>query len=86
MALLTAGETTATARELPIGSRTITTRGNSVCGLRLDGSMLCWGDDTHGQLSVPPGAGFTAVAGGVDFNCALGSVGTPSCWGIDIEG
>ena len=36
--------------------------GDHTCGLRSDGSVVCWGSDEYGQLSVPADERFTAVA------------------------
>ena len=55
------------------------------CGLRQDGSVLCWGGDTAGQLSPPEDGPFSAVAAGTLHTCALRSDGSAVCWGYDLE-
>src|SRR5207248_982927 len=62
------------------------------CGLRTDGVIACWGDNSSGQLganllnSVSDGpafvrGSFTAVSAGSYHTCALNSVGAAFCWG-----
>jgi alpha-tubulin suppressor-like RCC1 family protein len=46
------------------------------------GPILCWGYDTHGQMTVPDGAsGFVAVAAGMEHTCGLSDDGAVLCWG-----
>lgn len=70
------------------------------CALQTDGSVLCWGDDSFGQLGngdvlfndqlVPrrvlglPDA--VAVASGSFFACALRETGVVICWGNNQNG
>lgn len=35
---------------------------NHVCGLREDGSVVCWGDDQYGQSSPPEDERFTSIS------------------------
>ena len=55
------------------------------CGLRVDGSVVCWGDREFGQLSAPPGR-FAEVAGGGAHSCGLRAGGSVVCWGNDEFG
>ena len=50
------------------------------CGLKADGSVLCWGDNEFGQLSAPSGV-FAAVAAGGLHSCGLRTDGAITCWG-----
>ena len=55
----------------------------SSCGVRLDGSLECWGSDyaeTYAAPSLPDGD-YTQVGVGVDFACALRVDGKVDCWG-----
>ena len=38
------------------------------CGLKTDGSVACWGDDSEGQ-STPPDGSFVSVSAGWDHSC-----------------
>jgi hypothetical protein len=40
------------------------------CGLKVDGSLACWGG-TSGSSDVPTGGGFVSLAVGFHHNCAL---------------
>ena len=57
------------------------------CGLRTNGSLTCWGDNTYGQASDPSGNTFIHVSASGDlFVCALKNDGTLICWGDDFGG
>lgn len=55
------------------------------CGLRLDGSIRCWGqneaNEEQGMLDAPKDGTFVAVASGYYGNCALRDDGRLKCWG-----
>ncbi|MEA2025845.1 MAG: RCC1 domain-containing protein [Chloroflexota bacterium] len=55
------------------------------CGIRTDGTIACWGDDTWGQASPPAGM-FTAIAAGRMTLCAIRSSGDLQCWGRGLYG
>ncbi len=56
------------------------------CGLRQDGTAVCWGSNQHGKASPPPGEQFKAISSSVNYTCALRQDGTPVCWGSDDNG
>ena len=55
------------------------------CGIRTDGGVACWGDDTWGQASPPDGT-FTDIAAGRMTVCAIRTSGTIDCWGRGLYG
>ena len=55
------------------------------CGLRPDGSAVCWGDNTFGE-SAPPAGPFSQISVGVSHACALRHDGTAVCWGENSLG
>ena len=56
---------------------------SSLCGIRPDGSILCWGGNTIEY--TPPGGVFKTVSTGRDRACALRTDGTAVCWGLTVE-
>lgn len=45
-------------------------------------SIVCWGDNTHGALSVPDGFSSPALlAGGAMSTCAIDANDVVTCWG-----
>jgi hypothetical protein len=69
------------------------------CALRSDGTVVCWGNDSVGQLGNGTSNELTndpvtvsnltdavAISAGADFTCALRSGGTLVCWGSDTLG
>lgn len=78
------------------GTTAVSAGSDQTCALEIDGTVLCWGDNSIGQLgdgsmthhSVPTvvsslGAGsqVTAINVGDYHSCALKSDGTVLCWG-----
>jgi hypothetical protein len=56
------------------------------CGIKLDGSLACWGVGlAAGQGAdlgaVPPGK-FKQVSTGANFACAITQSGQQKCWGV----
>lgn len=61
-----------------------------VCGIREDGSLLCWGDNLRGQCNVPQST-LTAtkwkdVACGQSHTCGIKQDNTMECWGNNDHG
>ncbi len=52
------------------------------CGLELEGGIVCWGDDSFGQLAAPAGA-YTQVTAGAQHACGLTDAGEIACWGSE---
>ena len=63
----------------------VTAGGDFTCGLRGDGSVVCWGSNEWGQLSVPEDERFTAIEAGGLHACGLRSNGTTVCWGYHFN-
>ena len=52
------------------------------CGLRADGSVLCWGDGSRGHLDAPAGPFVEVFAGDSSVpSCGLRADGGYVCWG-----
>ncbi|MCY3925894.1 MAG: hypothetical protein OXG52_10395 [bacterium] len=50
------------------------------CGVRMDLTLACWGNDWDGQAS-PPGGEFVAVDAGWTHTCGIRVGGDVTCWG-----
>jgi hypothetical protein len=56
-------------------------------GLRSDGSVAAWGDNTYGQCNVPyPNSGFVAIAAGSQHSLGLKWDGSIAAWGDTAYG
>ena len=57
------------------------------CGLREDGTVVCWGSNEEGQSSPPRNERFISItAGAWDHYCGLREDGTAVCWGSNGAG
>ena len=69
------------------------------CGIAMDGTLWCWGDDSKGQLGNGSETGeksapfkvdsdkrFISVASGSHHSCAITSEGVVMCWGDNASG
>ncbi len=55
------------------------------CGVRPDGSVVCWGYDGHGEASPAAGT-FASVSAGTHHTCGVRRDGWISCWGYGGHG
>ena len=56
--------------------------GFHACGVRTNGTLACWGNNSSGQ-AVPPAGAFTQVSCGDFHTCGLRTNGTLTCWGAN---
>ena len=56
------------------------------CGLRTDGSVVCWGNNEYGQASPPSGDRFTFIVAGRHHTCGIRLDGSAVCWGRNDYG
>jgi hypothetical protein len=72
---------------VPAGLPQVAAGNNHVCALRAAGTVICWGDNSSGQLNVPSGlSGVVKLSAGGQHTCALESSGSIVCWGSDADG
>lgn len=57
----------------------------NTCGLRTDGSIVCWGYNRYGQATTPDGS-FIALDSGGNKTCGVRTDGRVICWGAGIDG
>ena len=50
------------------------------CGVKPDGSVICWGRNQWGQTEPPDGT-FTSVSAGGGHTCGVRTDGSVACWG-----
>ena len=55
------------------------------CGLKSDGSILCWGNNSYGENTVLAG-NYTQISVGMWHTCGLKSDGSILCWGNNSYG
>ena len=67
------------------GFATISAGSEHTCGMRADGSVVCWGQDRAGQ-STPPSGTFISVSAGGFHSCGIRADGSVECWGDDRQG
>ena len=56
------------------------------CGLRADGTPVCWGFDTVKQAVPPEGEKFRLISTGRKYTCGLRADDSLVCWGIHERG
>src|SRR5690606_13633136 len=56
------------------------------CGLRPDGTLECWGDNTQGQTTNVPTGVLRAFSVGWNHACAIRDNGQQACWGSNLNG
>ena len=56
------------------------------CGLRDDGTAVCWGSNQDGKASPPAGERFLSIDAGTNHSCGLREEGTVVCWGASRNG
>lgn len=55
-----------------------------VCAVDANRDIVCWGDNSDGQLNVPSTGNFLRVASGGAQSCAIDDLGEVSCWGATV--
>ena len=61
----------------------ISSDGSHTCALKVDGSAVCWGRNSHGQATPPVGETFATISSGGWHTCGLRADGSGVviCWG-----
>ena len=77
---------TAPASPASAATNSISSGGEHTCGLRADGSAVCWGRNSLGQATPPVGETFAAISSGYDYTCGLRADGSAACWGRNNYG
>ena len=71
----------------PAPAATVASGGSHSLGIKADGTVVAWGDNSSLQATVPPGlTGVVAVAGGGSHSLALKADGTVVAWGGNYSG
>jgi hypothetical protein len=73
--------------DLSAGFVAVAAGGSHSLGLKTDGSIVAWGDNSSGQTNVPsPNSGFVGVAVGYGHSDGLKDDGAIVAWGHNFEG
>ena len=72
---------TAPASPASAATNSISSGNLHTCGLRADGSAVCWGLNNLGQATPPAGETFAAISNGTWHTCGLRADGSAACWG-----
>jgi len=59
--------------------------GYHTCGLKTNGSVICWGSNDYGQTTVPAGI-YSQIDVGWYYTCGLKADGSVVCWGSNDDG
>ena len=59
--------------------------GAHTCGVRVDGSVACWGRDSEYGLLSPPEGEFASVSAGDWHTCGVRVDGSVACWGSNLS-
>ena len=54
------------------------------CGLRQNGTAVCWGSNQYGKATPPPGERLKSISSGQSHTCGIRLDGTAICWGKDF--
>jgi len=81
--VLAASAETVSAASVP-SSGAISAGSNFTCGIRTDGTLVCWGDPTLGW-TIPLGT-FSQVSSGFSHACGIRIDGSLACWGDNASG
>ena len=80
------GNNTAGAAEPPEGKFSAITAGwEHSCGIRTDGTAICWGNNREDRAEPPEGK-FSAITAGWEHSCGVRTDGTAACWGRNSDG
>src|SRR4051812_18342256 len=63
----------------------ISTGYDHTCGIREDGTVACWGDNSSGQ-ATPASGQFVQISVGTYYTCGVRVDGTVACWGTNDYG
>mmetsp|Transcript_38513 Transcript_38513/g.32527 ORF Transcript_38513/g.32527 Transcript_38513/m.32527 type:complete len:104 (+) Transcript_38513:436-747(+) len=60
-----------------------------VCVKKVNGQIVCWGSDQHGNTTVPTelrvlNANTMTLSVGAEHTCAINNSGMVVCWGLNL--
>ena len=68
----------------PNAFTTVSAGGHHACGLRANGTVICWGNNYFSQRIAPEGP-YSAISAGTFHTCGLRTDGTIECWGANTD-
>lgn len=84
-AVIMAAATSVGANFDPCTFSQVTAGNQHSCGLKMDGTVACWGTNLYGPMT-PPSATFIQIGAGQSHTCGVRNDGTLVCWGSNSWG
>jgi sugar lactone lactonase YvrE len=69
----------------PVVTAQVAAGGKSSCEKKLDGTVFCWGETSHGATDAPASTQFSTISAGYFHYCGIRPDQALACWGYDSD-